>query len=278
LALVIVILAMTSASAFAEEAQDPGRNDAQGRPSTQARAPPQASIQASRDWRVERIPRFSAKNASLFYVVNALNRLGVPLCHEEVHVPGDPYVDSDGVGVFYTGTLLSLDLSQATVPEILDKICALDTRYKWENSDGLVALMPRLSSRLALEVGPIKQKSSILDVLRRASSASGTSILMPLVIIGPPMPVVDIDLPRCTAADLLSAIARQHAGMTWHVTERAAFSQFNGWARAVEIEFPQLRKGKASNVSSYYDIVERLVNGVPTVVIEKRPVRAIIDE
>ena len=229
---------------------------------------------ARRNSTARRVESFVAKNAPLNLVVLSLNRLGYHVCHEVVAAKQVWYVDDHGTPAFATDNPISIGLSKCSVAEILDAICEEDPRYGWKHdaAHGVFILAPKEHSRLKLFVGPVKDKGNPVEVLRHLDSNAEIP-LAPIVIQGHNnLPQVELDLPRCTAVELLNEIVAQHPGMTWGFGGRASFNYIpHASADAVQIEFPPLKKGDPVNSPWSYDFVERSINGVSTVVIDKRP-------
>jgi hypothetical protein len=184
------------------------------------------------------------------------------------------YVDDSGTPAFATDKPISIGLSKCSVAEILDAICEEDPRYVWtqDATHAVFVLAPKENGRLKFAVGPVRDKGNPVDVLKRLDANSDVP-LATLVIRGHNhLPDVQVDLPRCTATQLLNEIAGQHPGMTWGFGGRASFNYIpHASADAVQIEFPPLKKGDPVNSPWSYDFVERSINGVSTVVIDKRP-------
>lgn len=221
-----------------------------------------------------RVARFVASRAPLSHVVFCLNRLGVNVCYERVAGPVDRYVDADGVSAFVTDKPISLTLDDVTVREILDEICKADSRYTWKGDErrGLYILHPRRDSRLTVTVGPVKESGNPYEVLARISRKHHLPVLATDVIRGGNnLPDVALDLPRCTALELLNEIVGQHPGMTWRAAEDVTLNYpGSAWAESVQLEYPPVTKGEHSNSAWRYKIVERRINGVPIVTVERQ--------
>ena len=220
-----------------------------------------------------KVSMFVVTNAPLYHVVDGLRALGVPLCVETIPAEQDWYIDGDGVPAFAADKLISMAVEEATVRSILDRICAADPRYQWrdETEHGLVVLEPKEHSRLGFFVGAVKDSGNPVEVLRRVDQISGTA-LAPLVSKGDNnLPDIALDAPRCSARNLLNLMASQRPGLTWGFAGRVLFSYLpHTSANAVRIEFPEVRKGRPTNGSWRYSIVERRVEGIPTMTVEKR--------
>ncbi len=221
-----------------------------------------------------RVESFVAKNAPLNLVVLSLNRLGYHVCHEVVVAKHEWYVDDNGTPAFATDIPISISLSKCSVGEILDTICEEDPRYVWTHDalHGVFVLAPKENGRLKFSVGPVKDRGNPVDILRPLDANSEVPLATQVIRGHNNLPDVQLDLPRCTATELLNEIVGQHPGMTWGFSGRASFNYIlHSSADAVKIEFPPLKKGEPANSPWSYDFVERPINGASTVVIDKRP-------
>ena len=224
-----------------------------------------------------RIDRFLVANAPVSHVVFCLNRLGVNVCHERVAGPVDSFVDVDGVSAFATDETISMSLTGASVRDVLDEICRVDRRYLWTQDArrGLFIIKPRHGSRLDFSLGPVKESGKPDDVLARVSRKYDVPLFMPDVIRGSTsLPDVTVDLPRCTAFEFLNEIVAQRPGMTWRLGEKVTFNDAMIGAEAVQLEYPAVIKGVHSNSDWRYKIVDRVINGIPTVTVERQTTRA----
>jgi hypothetical protein len=229
---------------------------------------------AQRNSTARRIESFVAKNAPLNLVVLSLNRLGYHVCHEVVVAKHEWYVDDNNTPAFATDIPVSIGLSKCSVGEILDAICEEDPRYVWSQdvAHGVFVLAPKEHGRLKFAVGPVKDKGNPVDVLKRLDANSEVPLATQVIRGHNNLPDVQLDLPRCTATELLNEIVGQHPGMTWGFGGRASFNYIpHASADAVKIEFPSLKKGEPADSPWSYDFVERSIKGVSTVVIDKRP-------
>jgi hypothetical protein len=217
---------------------------------------------------------FIVKNCPLYYVVYGIRNLGIGICHEAAAGNHEWYIDQEGVAAFATDKVVSLDLSGATVREILDRVCQVDQRYTWTHDAkrGLVVLAPKRESRLQFVIGPIKDSGNPTELLRRLDVRSSAPPLANMLILGDNnLPDIVVDVPRCSATELLNHIVAQHPGMTWGFGGRVSFSYTpNTTAEAVRIEFPPVSKGTPVNGDWRYKVVERRIDGVSTLTLEKR--------
>jgi len=113
------------------------------------------------------------------------------------------------------------DLDGLTVREALDVLVAQDSRYRWEEHDGIVIIRPigvladpvdALNQRIA---GLHADRVRLDDVLARATSAVRRTGVPPV-----PSAVSDsrqfaLDTPTSTVLDLLAASARAHGRVMW---------------------------------------------------------------
>ena len=115
------------------------------------------------------------------------------------------------------------DLDGLTVREALDVLVAQDSRYRWEEHDGIVIIRPigvladpvdALNQRIA---GLRADRVRLDDVLARATSAIrgiGVAAVLPAVIDSRQFA---LDTPSGTVLDLLAATARAHGRVMWSV-------------------------------------------------------------
>ena len=233
-----------------------------------------ASEAATRNRLDRQINRFQVKNGPMYYVVRSLRQLGINVCHEAVDADVEWYLDSEDVAAFAADGVFTIDFQGGSVRQLMDRICEVDPRYKWTHytKGGLIVLAPKDRSRLDVLVGPAKDEGNPVEILLRLDRAQNAPPLAPSVIRGHNnLPNVVLDSPRCSATELLNQIVAQHPGMTWGFGGRASFNYVrNTTADAVRIEFPSLTKGKPVSSEWTYDVAERLIDGVSTVVVEKR--------
>ena len=113
------------------------------------------------------------------------------------------------------------DLDGLTVREALDVLAAQDSRYRWEEHDGIVIIRPvgvladpfdALNQRIA---GLRADRVRLDDVLARAASAirrTRVPAVLPAVIDSRQFA---LDTPSGTVLDLLAAAARTHGRVMW---------------------------------------------------------------
>ena len=232
-----------------------------------------------------RIRRFEVKNIPIVYAVVALNKLGVDVCFERVQYDkSDEYVDRDGVRLFLADRLISIDLKNAEVRQILDQLVEQHPLYRWVAVPGtsLINLIPK-KSQLEFNIGPMNVHGNPYRILGNTAAFPGSERLRG-GFRGGHLPKVTLKLPRCSARDFLNAMVKQHPGLVWR------FSQFNlrvpsSWSVSfnqapkpymdeVLVVFPDARKGKLTNTSIRYEMKARNVNGVRRLVLKRIEVTA----
>ena len=172
------------------------------------------------------IDSFIVEQCPLYYAIYGIRQLGINLCHETIAGQMNAYVDPDGVSVFASDRPISIHLKDATIREILDRVCEADPRYAWTHDErrGLVVLAPKEQSRLQVLVGPLKDSGNPTEVLQRLHRTSKGSPFAPGIGRGGNnLPDIALDSSRCTATELLNQIVSQHPGMTWSYGGSALF-------------------------------------------------------
>lgn len=226
-----------------------------------------------------RIPIFRVENAPLIHAVLALNAVGVDVCYEaSANSLFLDWADQDGVEPFRADKLISMDLANATVQEIMDGIVKADPRYTWQRlpETNLLNLVPE-AGRLDFKVGPINASDNPIMILIDVGKNPKWSALLPPVVRGGHYPRVSLNLEPCSARAFLNAMVRQHKGLTWYClpigTNLSYFSDDRDRAMQVQLKYPKLDAGKGTNFSFAYEIdYRKTVDGVPTVVAERKPV------
>jgi hypothetical protein len=223
------------------------------------------------------IPRFRVKDAPLGFVCYALHHIGVDICCEQALRHNDLwYVDGDGVALFSADKLISLDLRNTQVSRVMDRIVELDSRYRWERIAGteVINLLPR-KSRLGFEVGPIDFAGKPYDLLAQFEGKPESRVLVPGLIRGQNnLPEIKLKTGQVSARELLNAIVRQHPGMVWNFVGAPSINYLpKTWATAkqVELVYPDVRIGLPTSDAAQYVITEKRIEGVETVVVERRP-------
>ncbi|MCI0358330.1 MAG: hypothetical protein L0211_07600 [Planctomycetaceae bacterium] len=224
-----------------------------------------------------RVDRVVVSQAPVSLVVFSLNRLGIHVCHEHAAGATDSYIDAKGVSAFATDNAISLDLTGASVRQILDEVCKADGRYTWQHDARLklCILKPRNGSRLNFHVRPVKDRGNPQEVLARIARNQSVTAFAPGIIRGDNnLPDIGLELARSSAIELLNEIVGQHPGMTWRFDGHVSFNYPRSpTAEAIRLEYSPLRKGRHANSDWRYEIVERTITGVPTVTVERQPVR-----
>lgn len=220
------------------------------------------------------IDTFVVRNCPLNYAVHSIRALGISICFEAIITEPDWYVDPEGVAVFATDKPITIELTQTTPRKILEVICNADPRYNWTDDakHGLIVLAPSKNSRLKFPVAPVKDSGNPRDVLEHVSRNMGVTVFAPGGAAGDNnLPDVVLKTSRCPATDFLNQMVAQHPGMTWGFGGRVSFNYMpNTMANAVRIEFPPVTKGEPHQTGWHYTIVEHTIDGVSTVVVEKR--------
>lgn len=218
-----------------------------------------------------KIAIFSVRNGGLSSAISGLRRVGIDVCFEAVITDYRWFIDADNVATIYSDRQLSLDMKDATVRDILTRLCESDQRYEWRPAaDGrLVVLAPRDKSRLQFMIGPVKAKGHPLRLFKDA--ARGLSdVTFPVSTAGFEPPDVEVDLPRTSATELLNGLVVQNLGMTWSLSDALKVTQSDTiTARSVAIEYPKSSPGRPINSGWVYKLKEDYVNGVPTVIVER---------
>jgi hypothetical protein len=141
--------------------------------------------------------------------------MGVPVCLEVVKPRiDDCFVDPEGTLVFWTKNVISFELKDATVRQVLDEIVKQAPEYEWSVVPGTPALLnivPK-NSVLTFQMGKIDVADSPDRVLM---FAPGFEKLRPAAPSGPFNLRVQIARASGTAREVLNDMARQHVGLTW---------------------------------------------------------------
>jgi hypothetical protein len=149
---------------------------------------------------------------------------GVPLVFEAVPLDyRDPAVVAQRV-----------DLDGLTLHEALDALVAQDSRYRWEEHDGIIVIRP--SALLADPMDALNQRVATLrgnrvrlqDVLARAGAAIKEAGVPPVLADAMDSQEFALDAPSGTVVDLLAAAARAHGGVMWSAPGPARGSDPSG--------------------------------------------------
>jgi hypothetical protein len=88
------------------------------------------------------------------------------------------------------------------------------------------------------------------------------------------LPEIKLKTGQVSARELLNAIVRQHPGMVWNFVGAPSINYLpKTWATAkqVELVYPDVRIGLPTSDAAQYVITEKRIEGVETVVVERRP-------
>lgn len=222
-----------------------------------------------------RLPRFRVKNARLSDIVFALNAAGVDVCHERADRKNKLFVDREGNAVFLAGKLISLDLTDLTIREVMKKLVEADPGFVWERvpDTRLINLIPT-TSQLTFDVGHIDDSGNPYAILgRHFDKNPPRSRLVPGIIRGHNhLPPVTVRLDGGTARQLLNEMARQHRGLTWGYSNSWGVSTNyipDAWVKHVDVVYEDIQEGTESRASARYQLGSRMVDGVSTLVVEK---------
>jgi len=111
---------------------------------------------ASYDMLSKRVDSFVLKNASIKEAISKLREQGLRVCFEEVKEADDKEV------------LISLDIQDKTVENILNEIVMRTSQYIWKRYENLIIIFPKSGSVLNWTVPLLKAENrSIIDLIAR---------------------------------------------------------------------------------------------------------------
>ena len=126
------------------------------------------------------------------------------------------------------------DLDGLTVREALDALVAQNSRYRWEEHDGIIVI--RSIESLADPVDALNQRVAALrgsrlrlqDVLASATAGIREASVPPALAAALDSQEFALDAPSGTVLDLLVAAARAHGGVMWSAPGAVRRSDHSG--------------------------------------------------
>jgi hypothetical protein len=97
-------------------------------------------------------------------------------------------------------------------------------------------------------------------------------VLVPGLIRGHDnLPEIRLKTGRVSARELLNSIVRQHPGMVWNFAGAPSINYAtHTTAKRIDLVYPDVRIGAPTNDSARYVIREKQIDGVGTIVVERR--------